>query len=81
MSDEMDRAQLKKAYRNAWILLLILSAFVLAFCWFTFRVSEDHPPVGWDMGGVRFVPASSKYANGYYAPAAKPAEGAPFENE
>jgi hypothetical protein len=78
---EMDRAQLKKAYRNAWILLLIVTAFVAVFFWFTVRANEDHPPVEWDMGGVEFVPAGSAYANGYHAPAREPAEDAPFETE
>jgi hypothetical protein len=77
----MDRAQLKKAYRNAWILLVLIAAFLLAFFWFTLRANEDHPPVEWDMGGVEFVPASSTYANGYYAPAGEPTEDAPFETE
>lgn len=77
----MDREQLKKAYRNAWILLLIVTAFVLVFFWLTLRTNEDHPPVEWDMGGVDFVPASSTYANGYHAPAGEPAGEATLEKK
>jgi len=77
----MDKAQLQKAYRNAWILLLIVAVFVVVFFIFTLRANVDHPPVEWDMGGVEFVPASSTYANGYYAPAQEPAKEASFETE
>jgi len=77
----MDKEQLRKAYRNAWILLLVVVAFLFVFFVFTLRINEDHPPVEWDMGGVEFVPASSIYANGYHAPVERPAEEAPFETE
>jgi hypothetical protein len=69
----MDDSTLHKAYRNGWILLLLVAAFVVAFVVFALRENLDHPPVAWDMGGVRFVPASSPYASGYYTGLEQPA--------
>jgi hypothetical protein len=72
----MEQQQLKKAYRNAWILLALVTAFVVLFFLFTVKANEEHPAVEWDMGGVEFVPASSTYANGYYTePVSRDEEG------
>ncbi|MDJ0766347.1 MAG: hypothetical protein QNJ97_25450 [Myxococcota bacterium] len=59
---------LKRAYRNAWILLALVSAAVVIFFAFTLKTNRTPPPPSWDMGNVPFVPASSTYANGYYSP-------------
>jgi hypothetical protein len=77
----MERAQLKRAYRNAWILLLIVALFTVLFFLFTVDANRDHPDVTWDMGGVPFVPASSVYANGYYTSAEPSDQGAAGEHE
>ena len=71
----MDEAALKKAYRNAWILVALAAVFVVAVVIFVFRTNANPPPRKWDMGGVPFVPASSSYAEGYYSPVDGPAKG------
>ncbi len=67
----MDKATLKKAYRNAWILLFIVSAFVVVFFYLTLETNKAPPKPTWDMGGSPFVPASGNTANGYYSPVEK----------
>ncbi len=59
---------MKKAYRNGWILVLLAACFVVALFLFVLKTNENPPAPDWDMGGKRFVPASSPYANGYYSP-------------
>ena len=71
----MDDAALKKAFRNAWILVLLATAFIVVAAWFVFRTNQHPPEPTWDMRGVPFVPASSNYANGYYSPVEAPEPG------
>jgi hypothetical protein len=78
---EIDRSQLKRAFRNGWILLVIAALFTVLFFLFTLDANEDHPAVEWDMGGVPFVPASSVYANGYYTGGEPSDQGASIESE
>ncbi len=59
---------LKKAYRNAWILVLVATVFIVGFFAFVLYFSFGAPKSDWDMGGVKFVPASSSYGEGYYVP-------------
>lgn len=67
----MNRRQLKHAYKNAWILWLAVVVAVLLFFGFTLKSVPNPPPPKWEMGAKPFVPASSTYANGYYAPVPK----------
>ena len=71
----MDKASLKKAYRNAWILVLLAAVFIVVVFLFVFRTNENPPERKWNMGGVPFVPASSSYAEGYYSPVDGPVKG------
>jgi hypothetical protein len=71
----MHEASLKKAFRNAWILVVLAAVFVLVVALFVFRTNENPPQRSWRMGGVPFVPASSSYAEGYYSPVDAPAKG------
>ena len=64
----MDDAALKKAFRNAWILVILAAVFIVAAFLFVLRTNENPPPPKWNMGGVPFVPASSGYAEDYYSP-------------
>ncbi len=60
--------ELKKAFRNGWILVVLAAMFIIGFFLFTLTVAKDAPKEAWEMGGVPFVPASSTYANDYYVP-------------
>ena len=67
----MDDAVITKGYRNAWRLVLVAALFVVGFALFTLRANTPAKTPAWDMGGARFVPASSLHGDGYYvAPAA-----------
>jgi hypothetical protein len=68
-------ASLKKAYRNAWILVALAAVLVLAVALFVFRTNENPPQRTWRMGGVPFVPARSSYAEGYFSPVDTPPKG------
>ena len=65
----MTPEELKKAFRNGWILVVLATAFIIGFFAFTVLFSKDAPKPGWEMGGVSFVPASSPYGNDYHTPA------------
>ena len=67
-------AQLKRGFRNAWVLAAIAAVFVVVFLLFTVKMNTPATPVTWKMGGTPFVPASAMSADGYYRPA--PASGA-----
>ena len=64
----MNRRELKKAFQNAWILWFVVVVAVLLFFGFTLQSVPNPPPPKWEMGEKPFVPASSLYANDYYAP-------------
>jgi len=64
----MDQQTLKRAYRNAWIVLLIAILISVAFFWLALRTNEPPVEPEFEMGNVPFVPASSTYAEGYYLP-------------
>ena len=68
----MTDASLSKAFRNAWILVALAALFVLLVAWFVYRTNEPGRAPEWDMGGERFVPASSNHAEGYYSPVEAP---------
>jgi hypothetical protein len=65
---KMDTTSLNRAFRNTWIMVVVVTALILGFFALTLTVSKDAPRSTWDMGGVSFVPASSTYGNGYYVP-------------
>ena len=67
-------ASLNKAFRNAWILVALAAVFVVLVAWFVFRTNDPSHEPRWDMGGDRFVPASSNHAEGYYSPVEAPAK-------
>ena len=67
MTDE----ELKKSYRNSWILVILAAAFVVGFFAFVLFTAYGAPKSDWDMGAVKFVPSSSDYGEGYYVPPVK----------
>ena len=71
----MQQKELKKAFRNAWILWALAVAFIVALSLFVRKTNQNPPPQEWDMGGKSFVPASSTYGNGYYNKVAKDKDG------
>ena len=70
MSDD-----LKKAFRNGWILLAAAVIFIVGFFAFTLFFSLKAPKPGWEMGGEDFVPARSDKAEGYFVPPINPKKG------
>ena len=70
----MTEVSLNKAFRNAWILVGLAALFILLVAFFAFRTNEPSHQPQWDMGGDRFVPASSNHATGYYSPVEAPAK-------
>lgn len=75
----IDDKELTRGHINAWILTLLGAVYVVAFIYLAWTRNAVEPPQDWDMGGKPFVPASSPYAEGYYAvPHAPPVpQGAP----
>ena len=71
----MDNAALKKAFRNAWILVVLAAVFIVVVVLFVYRTNANPPEPEWNMGGVPFVPASSNHAEGYYSPVDGPTKG------
>ena len=71
----MADADLKRAFRNGYILLCEAFVFVVIFFLFVLRFSLNAPKPGWEMGGQKFVPASSDYGNGYYVLPVKDEKG------
>ena len=65
---QIDRKTLRRATGRTWILVLLAAVFVIASAFFVFQTNSKAPSPKWEMGGVPFVPASSKYANGYWSP-------------
>ena len=59
---------LAKAYRRAWIVVLVGLAYSLAFTLLALGSNMPEKPPTWDMGGKPFVPASSPFATGYPLP-------------
>ena len=68
----MDDNELKKGFRNAWILAVIAAVFVVVFFLFTVKMNTPAVEVTWKMGGTPFVPASAMSADGYYKPVSAP---------
>lgn len=67
---------LKRGFRNAWILTLLGVVYVVAFFYLAWTKNSPGHPRTWQMGGTPFVPASSPYAEGYYTtPPAPPPQG------
>ena len=64
----MDDRELRRAFRNAWILTIVAAVFIVLFALFTFRTNQVEAPERWDMGGTAFVPASAPSAQGYHLP-------------
>ena len=56
----MADADLKRAFRNGYILLCVAFVFVVIFFLFVLRFSLNAPKPGCEMGGQKFVPASSR---------------------
>jgi hypothetical protein len=68
MGDEMDDMELKRGFRNAWVLTLVAAVFLVVFLLFTVKMNTPDPAVTWKMGGTPFVPASAMSADGYHKP-------------
>lgn len=68
----MDEKELKKGYRNAWILTLLLILLVAGWTWFSLLTNSDEVAPHWVQGGRAFVPGESAYGLGYKTPAAEP---------
>ena len=69
----MGDGELKRGYRNAWILTLLGAVYIVLF--FMLATATSPPgqdQVDWNMGGRDFVPASSNEAEGYYLPVTEP---------
>ena len=64
----MDDSELKRGFRNAWVLTLVAAIFVAAFALFVWKMNTPAEPVTWRMGGTPFVPSSSIAADGYDKP-------------
>ncbi len=64
---------LKRGYRNAWILTLLGVVYIFLFLAFATATNMPGSEVRWNMGGTGFVPASSAEAEGYYLPVTEPA--------
>ena len=73
----MNDAELKKAFRNGYLLLGGAFVFIILFFLWVLHFSLDAPKETWEMGGEAFVPASSNTANGYYVPPIEVEKGAP----
>jgi hypothetical protein len=65
---EMQDREFKRATGRAWLLVAVAALFIILFTLFAFRVNRDEKTPRWDMGGVEFVPASSRYADDYHEP-------------
>jgi hypothetical protein len=64
----MDDADLRRAFRNGWLLTAVSLAFVAGFAYLVFETNRPGTPTEWDMGGEPFLPASAPEAEGYYLP-------------
>jgi hypothetical protein len=64
----MDEQVTDKAFRKAWLLVLVGLAYSLGFTLLALGSNIPEKPPAWDMGGEPFVPASSPFANGYPLP-------------
>ena len=71
----MEDVELKKAFRNGYLLLAAAFVFVVLFFLFVLKFSLHAPKPGWEMGGTKFVPASSDYGNRYWVPPVKAEKG------
>ena len=61
----MDDKELKRGYRNGWILTLLLILLVALWTWFTMTTNAKEVKPHWVMGGRDFVPGASAYGMGY----------------
>ncbi len=68
----MDEKQLKRGYRNGWILTLLLILLVAFWTWFTMVTNADEVEPAWVMGDRPFVPGESAYGMGYHTPQTQP---------
>lgn len=68
----MDDKQLKRGYRNGWILTLLLILLVAGWTWFTMVTNEDEVEPHWAQGNRDFVPGESAYGMGYHTPTPRP---------
>jgi len=64
----MDDQETDKAFRRAWLLVLVGLAYSLGFTLLALAANIPEKTPAWDMGGTPFVPASSPFANGYPLP-------------
>ena len=68
----MDEGQLKKAFRNVWLLVAIGLLYTALYLCLALWTGRHTPEPAWDMDGEPFVPASSPYADGYPVPPEAP---------
>ena len=65
MTEPSDR-ELRKGYRNAWILTALGIVYIVVFLLLALWTNRPEAPPAWDMDGTPFVPASAVEAEGYY---------------
>lgn len=70
----MDDKELKRGYRNGWILTGILLILIVLWTWFTIATNTPEVAPVWVQGGRPFVPGESNYGMGYETPTPKPQE-------
>jgi hypothetical protein len=70
----MEERELKRGFRNGWILVLLLLALIAAWTAFTIWTNRDEVPPHFVPGGRDFVPGESPYGMGYRTPDPGPQE-------
>jgi len=63
-----DTKALKKAFRKAWILVLLGIAYIIIYVLISLTFNQPGHERTWDTDGTEFVPASGTHAEGYYLP-------------
>ena len=63
---EPSEKELRRGYRNAWILTGLGILYIVAYLALAFWTNQPEKAPTWDMDGTPFVPASSVEAEGYY---------------
>ena len=64
-----DTKALKKAFRKAWILVLLGICYIIFYVLLSLSYNQPGHERTWDADGTPFVPASDVHAEGYYLPA------------
>jgi hypothetical protein len=64
----MDERELRRGFRNGWILTLLLLLLVALWTAFTMWANWDEVEPRWAQGNQAFVPGESRHAMGYDVP-------------